>query len=91
MPYGTVNLMYGVPKGETTVTCTAGIGTFIIEFGALSKLIGDPIFEKVAMRAMRSLWRSRSSIDLVSFCKNGKKNQMPVHKVSFPLYFLYLM
>ena len=65
MPYGTVNLKYGVPKGETTVTCTAGIGTFIVEFGALSKLTGDPIFEKVAMRAMRGLWKARSSIDLV--------------------------
>ncbi|WAR03730.1 EDEM2-like protein [Mya arenaria] len=65
MPYGTVNLKYGVPKGETTVTCTAGVGTFIVEFGALSRLTGDPIFEKVAMRAMKSLWRARSSIGLV--------------------------
>jgi hypothetical protein len=29
MPYGTVNLKHGVPKGETTVTCTAGVGTFL--------------------------------------------------------------
>ncbi|XP_053384353.1 ER degradation-enhancing alpha-mannosidase-like protein 2 isoform X2 [Mercenaria mercenaria] len=65
MPYGTVNLMYGVPTGETTVTCTAGVGTFLVEFGALSKLTGDPIFEKVAMRAMKSLFKARSSIGLV--------------------------
>ena len=25
MPYGTVNLKHGVPKGETTVACTAGL------------------------------------------------------------------
>jgi ER degradation enhancer, mannosidase alpha-like 2 len=49
MPYGTVNLRYGVPVGETTVTCTACIGTFIVEFGALSRLTGDPIYEEVAM------------------------------------------
>ncbi|KAL4224501.1 ER degradation-enhancing alpha-mannosidase-like protein 2 [Mactra antiquata] len=65
MPYGTVNLKHGVPSGETTVTCTAGVGTFLVEFGALSKLTGDPIFEKVAMRAMNSLWKARSTIGLV--------------------------
>lgn len=65
MPYGTVNLKHGVPKGETTVTCTAGVGTFLIEFGTLSRLTGDPVFEKVAMRALRSLWNSRSKIGLV--------------------------
>ena len=65
MPYGTVNLLNGVPKGETTVTCTAGVGTFIVEFATLSRLVGDPVFEKVAMRAMRSLWKLRSEIDLV--------------------------
>lgn len=47
MPYGTVNLSNGVPKGETTITCTAGIGTFILEFGTLSRLTGDPIYEEV--------------------------------------------
>jgi len=66
MPYGTVNLLHGVPKGETTVTCTAGVGTFLVEFGTLSRLTGDPVFEKVAIRAMRSLWKRRSEIGLVS-------------------------
>lgn len=47
MPYGTVNLRHGVPKGETTVTCTAGIGTFVLEFGTLSRLTGDPLYEEV--------------------------------------------
>ena len=40
MPYGTVNLRNGVPKGETPVTSTAGVGTVVIEFGALSRLTG---------------------------------------------------
>ncbi|BFZ05088.1 hypothetical protein BsWGS_08127 [Bradybaena similaris] len=65
MPYGTVNLRHGVPKGETTVTCTACIGTFIIEFGTLSRLTGDPVFEKTAIRAIRVLWKYRSSLGLL--------------------------
>ncbi|KAK3103051.1 hypothetical protein FSP39_016082 [Pinctada imbricata] len=65
MPYGTINLRHGVPKGETTVTCTAGVGTFIVEFGTLSRLTGDPVFEKVAMRALRALWDSKSELGLV--------------------------
>ncbi|XP_055610407.1 ER degradation-enhancing alpha-mannosidase-like protein 2 [Uranotaenia lowii] len=64
MPYGTVNLKYGVPYGETSVTCTAGIGTFIVEFGALSRLTGDPIFEEVALNALYALYNHRSSIGL---------------------------
>ncbi|KOB68600.1 alpha-1,2-Mannosidase, partial [Operophtera brumata] len=46
MPYGTTNFRSGVPTGETSVTCTAGVGTFIIEFGTLSRLTGDPLYEE---------------------------------------------
>lgn len=48
MPYGTVNLRHGVPHGETSITCTAGVGTFILEFGTLSRLTGNPIYEEVS-------------------------------------------
>ncbi|XP_076231740.1 ER degradation-enhancing alpha-mannosidase-like protein 2 [Calliopsis andreniformis] len=65
MPYGTVNLKYGVPKGETSITCTAGIGTFLLEFGTLSRLTGDPLYEEVAMNAIKALHYYRSSIGLV--------------------------
>ncbi|XP_066948164.1 ER degradation-enhancing alpha-mannosidase-like protein 2 [Macrobrachium rosenbergii] len=65
MPYGTVNLKEGVPYGETPVTCTAGVGTFIIEFGTLSRLTGDTVYEEVAMRAMHAVWDHRSSINLL--------------------------
>jgi len=65
IPYGTVNLVWGVPIGETNITCTAGGGTFLIEFGTLSRLTGDPIYERVALRALESLWSKRSSINLV--------------------------
>ncbi|XP_053309784.1 ER degradation-enhancing alpha-mannosidase-like protein 2 [Spea bombifrons] len=65
MPFGTVNLLNGVNPTETPVTCTAGIGTFIIEFATLSRLTGDPEFERVAKRALGGLWESRSEIGLV--------------------------
>lgn len=64
MPYGTVNLKNGIPPGETSVTCTAGVGTFIVEFGALSRLTGDPIYEEVAMNALYTLQRFKSPIGL---------------------------
>ncbi|XP_037086994.1 ER degradation-enhancing alpha-mannosidase-like protein 2 [Pollicipes pollicipes] len=64
MPYGTVNLRYGVPPAETPVTCTAGVGTFVVEFGTLSRLTGDPLYERVAMRALYALWERQSSIGL---------------------------
>ena len=65
MPYGTVNLINGVPKGEVTITCTAGVGTFLLEFGSLSRLTGDPIFEEKAMKALKALYDARSPIGLV--------------------------
>ncbi|XP_053663484.1 ER degradation-enhancing alpha-mannosidase-like protein 2 [Anopheles marshallii] len=64
MPYGTVNLRHGVPYGETSVTCTAGIGTFILEFGTLSRLTGNPVYEDVAMNALSALYKHRSPIGL---------------------------
>lgn len=66
MPFGTVNLLKGVSPSETPVTCTAGVGTFILEFATLSRLTGDPTFEQVARRALRALWKTRSDIGLVA-------------------------
>lgn len=65
IPYGTVNLRHGVPKGETTITCTASTGTFSIEFGTLSRLTGRPEFEKTAKRAVKAVWDRRSSLNLL--------------------------
>lgn len=66
IPYGTVNLVWGVPVGETNITCTAGGGTFLVEFGTLSRLTGDPTYERAALRALQSLWSKRSKINLVN-------------------------
>ena len=39
IPFGTVNLRYGVPKGEVPVASVAGAGSLSIEFGMLSYLL----------------------------------------------------
>jgi mannosidase alpha-like ER degradation enhancer 2 len=40
------------------------VGTYIIEFGALSRLTGNPIYEETALRALRAIWRNQSAIGL---------------------------
>lgn len=65
MPYGTVNLKYGVHKHETPITCTACIGSYILEFGTLSRLTGNPHYERVALKALKALWNLKSAIGLV--------------------------
>lgn len=64
LPYPRVNLKHGVRGPETrtgteTETCTACAGTIILEFAALSRFTGDPIFEDLARRALDFLWEKR--------------------------------
>ncbi|XP_029001621.1 ER degradation-enhancing alpha-mannosidase-like protein 3 isoform X2 [Betta splendens] len=64
LPYPRVNLKHGVRGPETrtgteTETCTACAGTIILEFAALSRFTGDPVFEAHARRAMDFLWEKR--------------------------------
>uniref|UniRef100_A0A915PQ53 alpha-1,2-Mannosidase n=1 Tax=Setaria digitata TaxID=48799 RepID=A0A915PQ53_9BILA len=72
MPYGTINLQYGLHRNETAITCTAGIGTVLLEFGTLSRItvrdilfLGNPHYERVALKALDALWKLRSSLNLV--------------------------
>ena len=51
-----VHLINGVPIYGVTETCTAGAGTLLVEFGILSRLIKDPIYESYARRTLKSLW-----------------------------------
>lgn len=60
LPYPRVNLRHGVPADVSTHTCTAGAGSMLLEFGMLSRLIGDPVYEGVARRAVKALWKLRS-------------------------------
>ena len=64
IPYGTINLRYGVPRGETTVASLAGGGTLTLEMELLSRLTGDDRFGKAAKLSARALFLKRSKIDL---------------------------
>lgn len=55
-----MNLKKGVPSTCLNETCTAGAGSLLVEFGILSRLIGDSTFEWVARQAVRALWKLRS-------------------------------
>ena len=65
IPYGTVNLKYGIPPGETEVASTAGAGSLLIEFSALSDLTGNSKFRNAAFKAMLGLHNRRSSVGLL--------------------------
>ena len=54
-----VNLCRGIPEDDVTDTCTASAGTLSVEFTILSRLLGDPVYEGVARRAVRALWDHR--------------------------------
>ena len=60
IPFGTVNLLTGVPSGETPVASLAGGGTLSLEMELLSRLTGDSSFGRAAKLAMRSLFDYRS-------------------------------
>ena len=59
IPLPRVHLRNGKSDLFSDSTCTAGIGTLILEFKMLGRLIGDPTFEMVAERAMDKLWELR--------------------------------
>ena len=54
-----------MPRGETSITCTACATTFVLEFGTLSRLSGDPVYELAARAAVRAIFSRRSDIGLV--------------------------
>ncbi len=70
MPYVYVNLKTGAVRGEETNP--AEVGTLLIEFGALSKLTGKPVYYEKAKRALVELYHRRSSIGLVGSGINVK-------------------
>lgn len=52
-------------EAEITETCSAGAGSLVLEFTALSRLTGDNRFELVAKRAFWAIWERRSVIGLI--------------------------
>jgi mannosidase alpha-like ER degradation enhancer 2 len=63
MPYMFVNLKTGKVSGARTNP--AEIGTLLLEFGALAKLTGKPVYFERAKRALVALFDRRSPIGLV--------------------------
>ena len=82
IPYPRVNLRTGEvtdPDGRGKVThstCTACAGTLLLEFGALSRLTGNPFWENKAKGVMRSIWQRRDEktqlVGSVIDVENGK-------------------
>ena len=60
IPYGTVDLVGGVPEGETSEACTAAAGSLSLEFGMLSVLTKDARFARASREALRRLYELRS-------------------------------
>ncbi|MFQ5690405.1 MAG: GH92 family glycosyl hydrolase [Gemmatimonadota bacterium] len=63
MPYTRVNLRTGATEGP--VSNPAEVGTLMLEFGALARLTGRPVYYDRAKRAVRELFRRRSPIGLL--------------------------
>ncbi|CAD6199704.1 unnamed protein product [Caenorhabditis auriculariae] len=60
IPYTRVNLQRGVLPGTVNLTCTAGAGSLLLEFGVLSRLLGDETFENLARKVNKKLWSLRN-------------------------------
>ena len=54
--------MHGKVDGSRNDTSTAGAGSLSLEFSILSRLLGDPVYELVARRAVHSLWAKRNNV-----------------------------
>ncbi|KAL8708366.1 MAG: hypothetical protein Q9220_006746 [cf. Caloplaca sp. 1 TL-2023] len=52
-------------SSELTETCSAGAGSLLLEFTTLSRLTGDPQYEKFGKRAFWSIWERRGTTGLV--------------------------
>ena len=73
MPYRYVNLKTG--KVRNPVSNPAETGTLLLEFGALSKLTGNPIYYDKAKRALVETYNRRSKIGLVGEWINVETGQ----------------
>ncbi|HNW73906.1 MAG TPA: glycoside hydrolase family 47 protein [Bacteroidales bacterium] len=63
MPYRYVNLVTGATRDP--LSNPAEIGTYLLEFGKLTALTGDPVYYRTARKAAMEVYRRRSDNDLV--------------------------
>jgi hypothetical protein len=52
-------------SAEVTETCSAGAASLVLEFSTLSRLTGNPRYERMAKDAFWAVWDRRSSIGLI--------------------------
>lgn len=60
IPYPRINLRTGLVPGDTSETCTAGAGSLLLEFGTLSRLTGNPVYENAAKIAFYEIFKRRN-------------------------------
>jgi hypothetical protein len=68
MPYNFVNLRTGAVQGN--VVDVASVTTYMIEFGTLSKITGNPTYYDTAKKAIVGVYNRRSALGLVGFSLN---------------------
>ncbi|KAG7910797.1 hypothetical protein KL906_001177 [Ogataea polymorpha] len=77
VPYPRTNLRYGplkVPKSLQKEQCTAGITSLILEFGLLSRLTNDPIFELISRKTFLNMWSSKTVLGLLPMTVDARSN-----------------
>ena len=62
MPYRYINLVTGKKSGE--ISNPAEIGTYVVEYGILSRHTGDTRYYNIAKKAMQALYERRSLLGL---------------------------
>jgi len=75
VPLSWINLKTGQVRGDTRVTCTACAGTLLLEFGVLSRLTNNPIYEEKAKKAVLLLFNKRSVRGLLGTTFNVDKGE----------------
>ncbi len=62
IPHPRVNLKNGLPSNFfSNNTCTSGAGTLLLEFGVLGDLMQDPLYEKLARKAVYTIFEMRNN------------------------------
>ena len=75
VPLSWINLKKGQVRGDTRITCTACAGTLLLEFGVLSRLTDNPIYEEKAKNAVFHLFNKRSVRGLLGTTFNVDKGE----------------
>ncbi|WP_042387976.1 glycoside hydrolase family 47 protein [Streptacidiphilus melanogenes] len=82
VPYTHVNLRTGQVQGSQVALAEAG--TNVMEFGALSQLVGDSRYYDAAMRAYRAVLSRGSSLDLLGTTIDAETGRWADHTSTAP-------